>query len=155
MTAADYIKFLKLQRHPEGGYFRETYRSGGSIAAEALPHRFNGPRQFSTAIYFLLESGDYSAFHRIKSDECWHFYAGGPLVVHMINQNGDYEFVSVGNNLEKGEFLQFVVPAETWFASEPAEGTTFSLVGCTVMASGEALASQFPAHSRLIRRLSR
>ena len=143
----------------------ETYRSSGSIAAEALAPVFNGRRQFSTAIYFLLESGDYSAFHRIKSDECWHFYAGGPLIVHMIHENGGYDFVLVGNNIRNGERFQFVVPAHTWFASEPAEGAAFSLVGCTVapgfdfqdfeMAKADTLALQFPAHSKLIRRLSR
>ena len=165
MTAADYINLLDLQPHPEGGYFMETYRSSGSIAAEALAPVFNGRRQFSTAIYFLLESGDYSAFHRIKSDECWHFYAGGPLIVHMIHENGGYDFVLVGNNIRNGERFQFVVPAHTWFASEPAEGAAFSLVGCTVapgfdfqdfeMAKADTLALQFPAHSKLIRRLSR
>ena len=165
MIAADYIKFLSLQPHPEGGYFRETYRSSESIDAEALAPVFDGRRHYSTAIYFLLESGDYSAFHRIKSDECWHFYAGGPLIVHMIDEDGCYDFVSLGSNIMKGEQFQFVVPAKTWFASEPAEGTSFSLVGCTVapgfdfqdfeMAKAEALALQFPAHSKVIRRLSR
>ena len=165
MKAADYIRLLNLTPHPEGGFFRETYRSGGIIPAEALAPAFTSHRQFSTAIYFLLQEGDYSAFHRIKSDECWHFYAGGPLIVHMIDDHGAYDFVSIGSDLAKGERFQFVVPANTWFASEPASGTAFSLVGCTVspgfdfqdfeMANGEKLATQFPAHSKLIHRLSR
>ena len=74
-----YIKYLGLTPHPEGGYYKETYRSEGIIPATAL-NNFSGERTYSTAIYYLLEQGDFSSFHRIKSDECWHYYAGDILL---------------------------------------------------------------------------
>jgi predicted cupin superfamily sugar epimerase len=159
-----YISQLNLQRHPEGGYFKETYRSVENIPAYALPERFHGDRSFSTAIYYLLEQGDYSAFHRINSDECWHFYAGGTLLIHVI-ENNQYTSIQLGPNINQGDLFQFVVPAKAWFASEPAVGTTFSLAGCTVapgfnfldfeMAKVEELLAAYPAYNNVINRLCR
>lgn len=162
---AQYITNLNLQPHPEGGYFKETYRAAESISADALPTRFNGNRSFSTAIYYLLQQGDYSAFHRINSDECWHFYAGQTLLIHMIHNNGKYQVVKLGADINAGETFQFVVPAAAWFAAEPAENSRFALVGCTVapgfdfadfqMADRQFLLSAFPQHSNIITRLCR
>ena len=87
---------------------------------------------FSTAIYFLLQRGDFSAFHRIKSDECWHFYEGKTIIIHVINEAGEYAVIYLGRSIEKGEVYQAVVPAGAWFASEPGPGTDYALVGCTV-----------------------
>ena len=164
MTARYYIDHLQLKPHPEGGFYKESYRAAGSIKKECLPE-FNGDRSFSTAIYFLLEQGDFSAFHRIKSDEGWHFYEGGTLLVHMIEQNGNYSCTRLGRNIQEGEKLQFVVPAGAWFASEPAPSTFFALVGCTVapgfdfedfeMAKKEDLLKQFSQHSTIIEGLCR
>src|ERR1700688_280174 len=78
-TAAYWIERLHLTRHPEGGWFRETYRAAEAIPEAGLPARFQGERVFSTAIQFLLERDDCSALHRLKSDEMWHFYDGAPL----------------------------------------------------------------------------
>jgi predicted cupin superfamily sugar epimerase len=164
MTARHYIKYLQLLPHPEGGYYKESYRSSGILPSSCLPG-FGGNRSFSTAIYFLLEQGDFSAFHRIKSDECWHFYEGETLLIHVLQQNGEYICKRLGKNLEDGEVLQFVVSAGAWFASEPAAGTSFALVGCTVapgfdfedfeMAKKENLVQEFPEHTSLIKRLCR
>src|ERR1700739_4344633 len=126
MTAKELVSTFQLQPHPEGGYYKETYRSGESLSADALPQRFGSERNFATAIYFLLEQGDFSAFHRIKSDECWHFYAGDALNVHVIYLDGSLQTVKLGNNILNGEVFQYVVPAGCWFASEPSEGSTFS-----------------------------
>ena len=83
MRDGDYwIKKLSLKRHPEGGYFKETYRSREVILKHALPARFSGDRVFSTCIYFLLEKTDFSAFHAIQQDEVWHFYEGSSLTIH-------------------------------------------------------------------------
>ena len=128
MKEANYwIDVLDLEKHPEGGYYKETYRSDEKVNL----NEFDGERNLSTAIFFLLEEGNFSAFHRIKSDEMWHFYDGSPLVIHMIDEKGNYSSQKLGKNMEQGELLQFVVPAGVWFASEVLEGA-FSLVGCTV-----------------------
>lgn len=164
MTVHDYINYLGLLPHPEGGYYKESYRSTGTIAAPCLPG-FGSDRSFSTAIYFLLEQGDFSAFHRIKSDECWHFYEGETLLIHVLQQNGEYVCKRMGRNLKEGEVLQFVVPDGAWFASEPAVESSFALVGCTVapgfdfadfeMAKERSLLQLYPKHEALIKRLCR
>lgn len=163
-NASFYINNLQLQPHPEGGYFKETYRAAESIPVFALPGRFTADRNFSTAIYYLLEQGDYSSFHRIKSDECWHFYAGDTLLIHII-ENTKYSCIQLGCRLNADEVFQFVVPANAWFASEPASGSSFSLVGCTVapgfdfldfeMANKNDLLIAYPEFSEVIRRLCR
>jgi uncharacterized protein len=166
MESAKYwIEKLELTGHPEGGYFKENYRAKEQIAPQALPERFKSARDFSTAIYFLLEGNDFSAFHRIKQDELWHFYQGGPLLVHVIAPNGEYSQLKVGSNFEQGEQFQAVVKAGSWFASELADKSSFALVGCTVapgfdfedfeLAEAQKLAKEFPRHEPLIRRLCR
>lgn len=164
MTAQDFIDHLQLQPHPEGGFYKETYRSSGIIPGAALQQgNFSGDRSYSTAIYFLLQQRDFSAFHRIKSDECWHFYAGDALLVHVIDRLGNYTCTRLGKDVEGGDTLQFVVPANAWFASEPAPGSAFALVGCTVapgfafddfeMAEEKTLLQEFPQHLALVTRL--
>ena len=125
-TAQYWIDRLNLIPHPEGGYYRETYRSELSIAREALPPQFTGPRLVSTAIYFLLESNNFSAFHRLRSDELWHFYAGSPITVHVIEPEGSYSGIQLGADPDAGEVLQAVVKAGRWFASEVRDATNRS-----------------------------
>lgn len=154
-----------LQPHPEGGWYKQTYKSTESVAAAALPERFGGDRPFSTAIYFLLEQGNFSAFHRIKSDECWHFYAGDTLQVYVIQQDGTLKIISLGQAIENNELFQYVVPANCWFASRPAPGSAFSFVGCTVapgfdfadfeLANADVLSKEYPQHAAIIRELCR
>ena len=160
------IKHYNLLPHPEGGFYRQTYAATEQILRDALPERFDGNRSFSTAIYFLLPFGNFSAFHRIKSDEVWHFYEGCALHIHVIHPNGNYECLKLGSNMNNGESYQLVVPANSWFASEPVgDAGSFALVGCTVapgfdfsdfeLAEVAALTNQFPKHKELIRRLCR
>jgi predicted cupin superfamily sugar epimerase len=163
--AAYWIQKLSLEPHPEGGYYRQTYRSDLSLARESLPPQFTGPRPTATAIYFLLEGENFSAFHRLRSDELWHFYLGGPLVVHVIEPAGRYSKIKVGSDPEAGEVLQAVVKAGCWFASQVREGKSFALVGCSVspgfdfddfeLAMREELANRYPQHRELIARLTR
>jgi len=165
MTAQQLIQQFQLQSHPEGGWYKETYKSNETIAAAALPERFPGDRSFSTAIYFLLEQGNFSAFHRIKSDECWHFYAGDPLNVYVLQDSGIMEVITLGNDILNGQLFQFVVPANYWFASRPAAGSDYCFVGCTVapgfdfadfeMADEKELSIQFPQHAAVIKTLCR
>jgi uncharacterized protein len=165
MTAEQYIKHLHLQPHPEGGFYKQSYRCGEHIPSTALPERFSGNRPFSTAIYYLLEQGDFSSFHKIKSDECWHFYSGSTLYIHVIEIDGNYFCIKLGNQMQNNEVFQYVVPAGTWFAVEPAPDTAFALSGCTVapgfdfedfeMADKTNLTKQFPQHFSIIDRLCR
>ena len=168
MTKRDaryWIEKLQLEPHPEGGYFRQTYRSEVAIAREALPAGFSGARAVSTAIYFLLEGKNFSAFHRLRSDEVWHFYAGEPLVVHVIEPAGNYFRILLGRDLEAGQILQGVVRAGCWFASHVADWKSFAVVGCTVapgfdfedfeMGKREELGERYPPHRELIERLTR
>ena len=163
LSAADYVAQLQLQPHPEGGYYSRTYESDEQIAAAALPARFGADRFISTAIYFLLEGTDYSAFHRIKSDELWHFYAGGGLHIYVIHPDGRGEILLLGNDMVNGYRFQQLVKAGCWFASRPANENSFSLVGCTVapgfdfadfeMAKQEELLKIYPQYQHWIQQL--
>ncbi len=165
ITAKLLIDKFRLQPHPEGGFFKENYRSVEMVSQSSLPKRFQGDRHYSTAIYFLLQQGDFSAFHKIKSDECWHFYAGTTLLIYILHLNGKLEIIKLGNKGDEGECFQAVVPAECWFASEPANGSAFSFVGCTVapgfdfddfeLAKMDELSKHYPQHKLLIDRLTR
>lgn len=160
-----FIDHLQLQPHPEGGYYKEIYRAAESIPQKALPSRFGGDRSFATAIYYLLQQGDFSAFHRIRSDESWHFYFGQTLLIHVIDTDKAYKCVKLGSDIQAGETFQFVVPATSWFAVEPAPASSFALVGCIVapgfdfhdfeMADRAFLLNAFPLYSNVINRLCR
>ncbi|MCE7042213.1 cupin domain-containing protein [Dyadobacter sp. CY312] len=164
--ASYWIEKYNLLPHPEGGHYIETYRSAESVAEDGLPARFEkGSRSFSTGIYFLLEQNEFSAFHRIKSDEMWHFYAGEALDVFVIHpETGQLEVIKLGADPDNGETFQAVVPAGTWFASRPMKDSSYALVGCTVspgfdfadfeMANKNDLINLFPKYESLIRELS-
>lgn len=164
MTADDVIDRLHLQPHPEGGYYRQTYQAADAFSAAGLPERYAGPRAMSTAIYFLLRDDEVSHLHRLKSDEVWHFYAGSPLVVHVITPAGERIDQVLGNDLAAGQRLQYVVPAGAWFGAAMAGRAGFALVGNTVapgfdfddfeLADRHRLTSAWPQHADLIRRLT-
>lgn len=152
----NFIELLGLQPHPEGGYYRESYRAKETLPAEGLPARYAGERAMGTAIYYLLEVGDRSHFHRLKGDEIWHFYAGGSLDMYLIRPDGNMELRQLGNRPDLGQAFQTVVPAGWWFAAIPSLGSSFSLCGCT-MAPGfdfadfelgerAAMTAQYPQH---------
>lgn len=126
MTAKELIDNLQLLSHPEGGWYRETYRS-----AETMTNKNGAQRNVCTAIYFLLEGKDKSHFHRIESDETWFFHSGEPLEIVMI-ADGMLRIITLGNDILKGEMPQFVIPAKTWFAAKIKTETGYSLVSCTV-----------------------
>ena len=144
------IEALELQKHPEGGFYRETYRSEGSIPQEVLGETFSGKRNFATGIYFLITSESFSAFHKINQDEMWHFYDGAPMNLHMISPEGSYSVVKIGKNISEGDVPQFTVPAGFWFASEVAEENNFSLLGCTVSPGFDFDDFEMPPRAQLI-----
>ncbi|GBD88227.1 hypothetical protein BMS3Abin03_02162 [bacterium BMS3Abin03] len=130
--AKHYIEKLQLKLHPEGGWFREVYRADETISSDHLPKRYGSARCFSTSIYFLLEGVQFSSFHKLKSDEQWHFYDGSPVIIYSINETGILETIKLGNNLADGEMFQTVIKRNTWFAAEIADKNSFALIGCTV-----------------------
>jgi len=165
MTVEILVKELDLLPHPEGGYYKETYRSEGKISTSCLSSDFKGDRNMATAIYFLIEKGNFSALHKIKSDETWHFYYGDALEVIEINDQGELTITKIGAHLQKGETFQYTVKANTWFGSRVSGNGNFSLVGCTVypgfdfndfeLANRQELIKQFPQHPQLISELTR
>jgi len=162
-SAADWIDRLNLEPHPEGGYYRETYRSDTELSEEALPHRFDGARNAAALIYFLLPGEAVSALHRIRQDEAWHFYDGAPLTLHQIAPDGTYAACTLGAASEP--CFQTVVPAGTWFGATVDDPEGYALVGCTTapafdfadfeLAERAALCEAFPEHAPLVRRLTR
>lgn len=168
MLKADYwIEQLELEPHPEGGFYRETYRSQGTCRFEA-GEPFDGERNHATAIYYLLKSGERSKLHRIHSDELWFFHAGQPLSVHVFPPEGTPSAFTLGDSPHKGEVLQEVVRAENWFgachAPESAAKNGYSLVSCVVapgfdfrdflFAERAPLLERYPLFSAVIDRLT-
>ena len=160
--ARKYIKKLRLKKHPEGGYYREVYRSGEKILPAHLPKRYKTSRNFSTSIYFLLEGKQFSTFHLLQSDELWHFYDGSDLMIYIINPEGELITRKLGNS-DDTEF-QIVIKKHCWFAAEVCNKKSFSLFGCTVspgfefedfkLGKRELLLKKFPDYGELIKRLS-
>lgn len=153
------IQQFDLKPHPEGGYYQETYRSNERVARQ----QSGAQRSASTAIYYLLSGSAYSAWHRIASDEVWHFYTGSPLHVHVLTATGLLT-QRLGNTLEhKQAVYQIVVPAGCWFAAELVDVDSYAFVGCTVapgfefsefeLADTDMLLASWPQHAALIRRL--
>ncbi len=162
------VATLSLAPHPEGGFYKETWRA--PLALGGLPH--GAPRAASTAIYFLLPAGTFSAIHRVRSDEVWHHYDGDPLELHVWSGDrhpvGDHEarhtMHLLGRDLARGERPQWVVPAGAWQAALP-RGDRYSLCGCTVapgfdfadfeMPPRAEMLARFPRHAELVTRLTR
>ncbi len=166
LTAQYWIDYLQLEPHPEVGYFKETYRCQEKLTADHLPERFDQDHCFSTAIFYLLDAPNFSAFHRIKQDELWHYYSGtSGLTIHVISPSGEYHKLKLGTQPDKGQSFQQLVKAGDWFAASVDETEGFALVGCTVapgfefadfeMAQAEDLLSQFPAHQSVVKRYCR
>lgn len=157
-TADWLIEELSLSPHPEGGYFRETYRSTRLDSAG---------RSAATTIYFMLKRGQVSKLHRIDADEGWHLYLGGPLEIHELDERNPAAspvLARLGTNLSRGERPQHVVSAGKWFGAALAAEAEYALVGCTVapgfefakfeLADRENLLARFPAARDLIVRLT-
>jgi predicted cupin superfamily sugar epimerase len=152
------VAALRLAPHPEGGFYRETFRSPQIIPTP------RGPRAASTAIYFLLPAGTFSAIHRVHSDEVWHHYRGDPLELHTITESGEHATTVLGQRVDQGERPQHVVPAGVWQAAVPL-GTRFALCGCTVapgfdfadfeMPRQRELMGRFPSLPAIVERLAR
>lgn len=163
MKQAKYwIEKLELEKHLEGGWFKEIYRSSDIIPQHALPNDFNGDRNCSTSIYYLLEIEDFSSFHRIYSDEIWHYYTGSSPIEIISIELGKLKRQFLGNNPDSNQNLQIVVPKNTWFAAQLVQRKGYALVGSTVAPgfhfddfelADEKLLDEFPHLKEKIREL--
>ena len=160
LSADDYISKLGLTEHPEGGYFKEIYRSDEEITDAGLPMRYDGNRAYMTSIYFILKSGQVSRFHRLKSDETWYFHIGSPITIHIIQPDTSYTKIVLGKDC----LFQATVTKNSWFGASIDEPNSFSLVSCAVspgfdfadfeMAQREELHSKFPQYAEIIGQLT-
>ena len=158
-TAQYWIDHLNLQPHPEGGYYKEIFRSQNEVVRTGA----TGLKQACTSIYYLLEGEDFSGFHRLASDELWYFHKGEPLHIHVIDNAGIHTTIEL-SDADTGS-LQAVIPPNTWFAAEIPSATGFALVSCAVapgfdfaefeMAKKHELLAQYPQHKDLLGRLCR
>lgn len=152
-----------MEAHPEGGFFAETYRSKEIICADCLPEPIKEDRTLSTSIYFLINAGGFSAFHRLKSDEHWFFHDGSGIIIYVIASNGELSTLNLGLNPISGFHPYVTIPAGNWFAAE-AKQPGFGLVSCLVapgfdfddfeLGKAKELTARYPQHQKLINRLS-
>jgi len=159
--AQHWISKLNLQKHPEGGYFVETYKSEKFVN---LPE-YNGPRNACSAIYYLLIGDQFSSFHTMKSDELWHFYAGSSLTLHIIERDGRLNEVRLGEDIDNKETFQALVKSGSWFAASINDHNSYSLVGCSVspgfdyqdwkLGDIKTLAKWYPQHKSTIEKYTR
>lgn len=165
MTASEIIETLGLIPHPEGGYFRETYRSQETIPGNHLPERFTADRSIATSIYYFLIDEDFTGFHRLKSEETWHHYIGEPIHLYIIDPEGNLIMRVLGPDLLSGQEPQITIPATNWFSAHVAGRQGYSLVGCTVApgfdysdyeeAIRKNLISKYPQHQDTINQLTK
>lgn len=153
-----------MSPHPEGGYYKEYYRSKNKIKSDSLAQIHTAERSLGTGIYYLLREKNKSNFHRLLSEEIWHHIDGCSVHIHTLDENGSYKLLKLGKNLVDSEKPQIVIPALTWFAAELSNKNSYSLVGCTVipgfdfedfeLADKSKLIEDYPQHKILIDRLT-
>lgn len=159
-----YIAALGMQRHIEGGAYKENYRAPLVLPQNVLSAGHHGPRAASTAIYFLLKHGEFSGFHMLASDEVLHFYDGSPMHVYEITPAGEMRIHQLGRNLAQGQHFQCMIPGGHWFALRCEVADSFALIGCTVapafdfadfhMDDRASLTAKFPQHAQLIKEMT-
>jgi len=152
-SAEQIIHLLALAPHPEGGHYRELFRAPLTVTSAAHP----GVRAASTAIYFLLKAGEFSALHRVRSDEVWHHYAGDAIELHAFDEAGHTLF-RLGNDLAGGERPVAVIPAGVWQAARIAEAGGrrhgYALCGCTVAPGFDFIDFELPTREELLTKLA-
>jgi predicted cupin superfamily sugar epimerase len=163
-TAEYWIQHFGLMPHPEGGFYRETYRSAFEIENKNLTFGYSGDRRLSTSIYYLLRSGEKSKLHRLRSDELWYFHYGSTVKIILIDKEGNKRTRMLGVHAEKAEKMQILVPAGNIFAAEVVEKESYCLMGCMVspgfefedfeMFSQDDLIQAYPQHTDLIRKFT-
>lgn len=161
--ASDWINKLDLRKHPEGGWYRELFRSGKNIPSSVLPE-YKAERCFYTSIYYLLEENDFSSFHCLRSDEIWYHHCGGSVEIYTLNKKSGLQKFLLGGNKKEAQ-LQVLIPAGCWFAAQVVPCGEYALTGCLVspgfefedflMEKAETLLKVFPGQEKIIRRFCR
>ena len=156
MNLARLVRKLGLEKHPEGGHFKQTYRSVAIVNVEG----YDGQRNIATAIYYLLSGSEFSAFHRIKSDEIWHHYAGGSITLYAISNDGKLSKIKVDKDMP-----QAVIKADSWFAAALDGKRSYCLLGCTMspgfdyrdweLGKRDDLIMMYPQHKKIIERYTK
>jgi predicted cupin superfamily sugar epimerase len=165
-SAKEIQELLKLQPLPvEGGYFAETYRSQLTLSQRSLPSGYSGERALSTAIYYMVTPDTFSAMHRLKGDEVYHFYLGDPAEMLILKPDGTSKTLLMGQDIVSGMRLQHVVPGGAWQGSRLVPGGKFALLGTTMapgfdpadfeLGSRGELTARYPAYAELIAALTR
>ncbi len=164
-TPEFWVKHYEMLPHPEGGYYKEIYRSTETINSIGLPSQYCGDRCFATSIYFLLEKNDYSSFHKVLSDEIWNYHDGGTLILKYIDSEGEIITQKLGNNPDNDEKFQVIIPANHWFCAYPENHEIYTLSGCYVapgfdfadfeLAKKLDLLINYPQHAELIQKYTR
>ncbi|MDY0083892.1 MAG: cupin domain-containing protein [Ignavibacteriaceae bacterium] len=157
-----FIQKLQLKKHPEGGYYREIYRAAEMFYIDSVPKALE--RNAATSIYFLLEGKQVSKFHKLKSDEQWHFYDGSTVKIYVIDSYGKLNEYLLGADLVKGESFQIVIKKNNWFAAEVINKRGYALIGCTVapgfdfddfeLADSKLMLEKFPHCADIIKKLT-
>ena len=166
LSAAQIIELLQLAPLPvEGGYFRRSYTAADTVAGSALPARYAGDRRLCGAIYYPLHGDEFSALHRLATDEIYHFYLGDAAELLVLHPDGRHELHVIGPDLLAGQQVQLVVPAGAWQGSRVRPGGRLTLLGTTMapayadadfeLGSRVALQADYPARAELIRALTR
>lgn len=166
MNSAQYwIDQLRLEPHPEGGFYREIYRSDEHIPAEGLPQRYHNSRAFATSIYFLLTSGQPSLFHALLSDELWFFHTGSAVTLHSLTDEAGYKTILLGPEPQEHHHFSALMRAGTWFGATVEHPDSYALLSCVVtpgfdfndftLASRSHLLKEFPVHAAIIEALTK
>jgi len=165
MTADEIIKFFDMKPlQPEGGFYIETYRATEKIKKTSMPIPLSNDRNISTAILYLLPANIISSFHRLKTDEIFHFYLGDSVTMIQLCPDGKCDKMTLGSDILKGQKVQVLIPKGTWQGSFVNHGGKFALMGCTVapgfdpadfeQAQRAQLLKQFPNHAEWINKLT-
>lgn len=152
MSATDWINHLNLRKHPEGGYYKEVFRSNKQV---------DDSKSAVTSIYYLLEKNDRSAFHRLASPEIWYFHAGSPLMLYIIHPNGELESHLMSADISGNQ--QIAIEPGCWFAADIPSRVGYTLVSCAVapaftfddfeLGDLQTLVKEYPQHKELLKRL--
>jgi len=163
--AQEIIKTFNLEPHIEGGWFKRTFQSEQQFNKNSLTNCFTGTRYVTTSIVYLLQKGEFSAFHKLLQYETWHFYSGDPLLIHWFDEEGNLHSQILGTNYEKGEIPQITIKPNTYFAATLAQKSEYAFVGCSVspgfdyedftLAKRKELRLMYPQHSAIIKRLTK